>query len=380
MPAPNIDYARNIKSFEKLVVRQKWREKRLASWWPRWLGKIEKQPVIISEGDSWFDFPFKSISDVIGVMLRKVIGLQNFGMDSKTNVMDFVSRDDDLNGIFLRLERSGDHADELSAQQPDKRHGVWEKKIPSLTLYTALQNKNIQKHLDVILLSAGGNDLVQAVRHGALQQYTGDWQTSYDHDLLKAAATYVVEHYLQAILYRDEFTPNAKVLCHSYAYACQVSSGTKVEFKFSDISWLIKALLKFMNLEMIQKPLKAVGINVDNLGEHTMQGDSNLHETLDALGWPKNPDINSLSEDESQVHPERAAFIKAMLDALYNEMMHLPALYKAQTGRELSGFEYLDIRHMVQKPKYWSDFIHLNSLGYGEVSKMFVAKIKTMVS
>lgn len=371
----DVPYQRNIKRFEKQVCRTKFNVKYLPSWWPM----VKDKPVIISEGDSWFDFPVKSITDVLGLFLRKLTGLQNFGMDSNTNVMDCVSRDKNLDGLFLRLERSGDHADELSAQQPDKRHGVWEKKVPSQTLYTALQNKTVQKHLDVIMLSAGGNDLVKAVRHGVLQEYNGDWQQSYDEDLLKAAGVFVVEHYLKAIHYRDEFAPKAQVLCHSYAYAIQLASGTKTEFKFSDIGWLIGALLKFMNLDMIQKPLKAIGIDVDDLGGHTIQSDSNLHETLDALGWPKNPDVNTLADGESQVHPERAQFIKRMLDSLYEQMMVLPVLYKAETGKDLAKFEYLDIRETVQDPKYWADFIHLNPLGYDKVSKIFVDKVKEML-
>ncbi len=372
MPAPDIDYSRNIHKYSKLVARNKWLVKHLPSWWPG----VKNKPVIISEGDSWFDYPAKSLTDVLGVLLRYTIGLQNFGMDSNTNVIDVVSRDKNLDALFLRLERSGDHAQELSAKQPDKKNGVWEDKFPSNTLYSALQNRTVAKHVDAILLSAGGNDIVHAVRHGVINDYSQDWQDSHDKELLDLATQAVAEHYLQALLYRDEFAPQAKVLCHSYAYAVQVNRGTTTEFDFSDASKLIEVLLKFLKLQWIKSPLKAIGINVDDLGKHTIQGDSNLHETFDEKGWPKNPE----HPKGEGVHPERALFIKSMLDSLYDAVNLLPTLYKAKTGKPLYGFEYMDVRNEVQEPKYWSDFIHLNVAGYKVVGKKFVDKIINMLN
>lgn len=366
-----IPYRRNIHKFEKNVARTKWQVKYLPSWWPQ----VKDKPVLISEGDSWFDFPVKSLTEVLGVLLRYTIGLQNFGMDQKTNVVDYVSQDNKLDPLTLRLERSGDHAQELAAQQPDQQNGVWEDKFPSQTLYSALQNRTIQKHLDIILLSAGGNDMVSAVRHGVLQNYQGDCEQSYDHDLLKAAATEIVQYYLQAIQYRDAFAPQAKILCHSYAYAVQVHGGTSVTFNFKDIGWLIDKLLKYLKVDWITKQLKSIGINVKPDGTYSTQSDANLHETMDTLGWPKNP----VNDEKTGVHPERAKFIRAMLDALYDEMQALPALYQAESGKPLNNFEYLDIRNEVQDPKYWADFIHLNTDGYREIGKLFTQKIQSML-
>lgn len=378
MPATVKPYYRNIKKFEKDVYRQKWREKHAKKWWMRLLGGTKRHPVIISEGDSWFDFPVKSLTDVPGVGLKYLTGLQNFGMDSNTNVIDWLSRDNSVKAMFLRIERSGDHAEELTAKQPDRCGGVWEKKVPSQTLFTALKNKTVRKHLDAIVLSAGGNDMVKVARHGSLQAYCGSWIDSYDHACLEAGAKDVVQHYLQAILYRDHFAPQAKILCHSYAYANQVSNGMKFEFEFSDVAWLVKVLLKFTKLEMIQKSLTAIGINIDDLGNYTHQKDANLHETMDELGWPKNPDPHDHEQGEGFVHPERAAFIKAMIDALYKEMTSLPALYKGTTGKELGDYHYLDIRQSVQAPEYWSDFIHLNNEGYKLVSQQFAKALKAL--
>ena len=368
MASADIDYARNIKKYEKLVVRNKWQLDTLPAMWP---GRKVK-PIIISEGDSWFDFPLKSLTDVLGVLLRYTTGLQNFGMDTKTNVIDCVSRDENLDGIFLRLERSGDHAQELAAKEPDKANGVWEKKFPSQTLYTALQSEVVQKHLDCILLSAGGNDMVKAVRHGGIQEYTGNWKTSFDLDVLQAAAIEVVQYYLQAILYRDQFTPNAKILCHSYAYAVQVYRGTSTTFDFTDVGWLLDKSLELSGLSWLKKALGSVGVKVKNVGDYTIESDSNLHETFDRLGWPKNPE----NSEKVGVNQERADFIKLMLDTLYDEMQRLPALYKGETGLELKDYHYLDIRNEVQDPKYWADFIHLNPLGYKKIGKTFVEKIQ----
>ncbi|MFT5593392.1 MAG: lysophospholipase L1-like esterase [Oceanicoccus sp.] len=374
MPNPDIDYARNIQKFEKLVVRNRFRVKHFAKW-----PGVKRKPIIISEGDSWFDFPVKSLTDVIGVVLRYSIGLKNFGMDSKTNVIDFLSRDQKLNGIFLRLERSGDHASELAAKEADKRCGVWEEKFPSHTLFSALQNTAIQKHLDAIVLSAGGNDMVDAVRHGVIQTYTGDWQTSYDKDLLAMAAQEVAQYYLQAILYRDEFAPQAQIVTHSYAYAVHLHSGTTTEFDFSEAGKLIKELLSLLKLEMILAPLKTIGVNLTDMGDYKLVSKARLHETFDKCGWPK----NEVDEDDPKsgkgVNPERAHFIKAMLDALFDEMQNLPTLYQAQTGQPLVGFTCLDVRNDVQDAKYWADFIHLNGDGYKVIAKTFSKKLQEHV-
>ncbi len=375
MPNPDIDYTRNFDECEKLVTRNRWQTKTLPKWWPG----VKHKPMIISEGDSWLDFPVKSLTDVMGVLLRYSIGLKNFGMDSKTNVIDFLSRDKKLDAIFLRLERSGDFAKELAAKNPDKRNGVWEKKFPSHTLYSALQNKAIQKHLDAIVLSAGGNDMVNAVRHGVIQSYTGNWETSYDAEVMAMAAQEVVQYYLQAILYRDEFAPQAQILTHSYAYAVHLHSGTTTEFDFSEAGKLIKELLKLLKIEMILAPLKAIGIDLTDLGDYKLVSKARLHETFDELGWP----ANEVDEDDPQggkgVSPERANFIKAMLDTLFNEMQNLSSLYQAQTGKPLERFTYLDIRNEVQDPKYWADFIHLNGDGYKIISKVFSKKIRSLL-
>jgi lysophospholipase L1-like esterase len=356
------------------VVRNRFRVKHFAKW-----PGVKRKPIIISEGDSWFDFPVKSLTDVIGVVLRYSIGLKNFGMDSKTNVIDFLSRDQKLNGIFLRLERSGDHASELAAKEADKRCGVWEEKFPSHTLFSALQNTAIQKHLDAIVLSAGGNDMVDAVRHGVIQTYTGDWQTSYDKDLLAMAAQEVAQYYLQAILYRDEFAPQAQIVTHSYAYAVHLHSGTTTEFDFSEAGKLIKELLSLLKLEMILAPLKTIGVNLTDMGDYKLVSKARLHETFDKCGWPK----NEVDEDDPKsgkgVNPERAHFIKAMLDALFDEMQNLPTLYQAQTGQPLVGFTCLDVRNDVQDAKYWADFIHLNGDGYKVIAKTFSKKLQEHV-
>jgi lysophospholipase L1-like esterase len=374
MANPDIDYTRCYKKFEKLVVRNRWQ----AKYFKNWFG-VKHKPIIISEGDSWFDFPAKSLTDVLGVLLRYTIGLKGFGMDSKTNIIDFLSRDKQLDGIFLRLERSGDHSRELMAKTPDQSNGVWEDKFPSNTLYSALQNKAVRKHLDAIVLSAGGNDMVDAVRHGVIQTYNGSWQTSYDQDLLAMAAQEVVQHFLQAILYRDEFAPQAQIITHSYSYAIHLHSGTTTEFDFADAGKLIKELLKLLKADVILAPLKMLGIDLTDMGEYKMVSKARLHETFDELGWP----INELDAENPKngigVHSERALFIKAMLDALFDELQHLPNLYQAQTGKPLERFTCLDIRNEVQDAKYWADFIHLNGDGYEIIAELFSKKIKALL-
>jgi len=375
MASADIDYARNVKKFEKLVARNRWQVNNLPSWWPG----VKAKPIIISEGDSWFDFPVKSLTDVLGVFLRYTVGLQNFGMDSKTNVIDFLSRDKQLDGIFFRLERSGDHAKELAAKQPDKINGVWEDKYPSQTLYSALQNKTIRKHLQLICISAGGNDMVNGVRHGVFHTYSGNWQTSYDHELLVETAKEIAEHYVTALEYRDTFAPQAQVLTHVYSYAVQLHSGTSTQFDLKDAGHLITQLLKFLKLDFIVDPLKSIGINVKDLGEYTLTSEANLHETFNELGWPENPVDSENPKSGIGVNVERAEFIKAMLDTLHDQMQNIPQLYEQRTGKQLKGFHCIDLRHEVQDPKYWADFIHLNGDGYKIIAEIFSKKIQEII-
>lgn len=372
MPATTYRYTRNPKLYAKSLARSRFRTRHLPSWLPG----TQRKVAILTEGDSWFDFPLKSLTSGVGFLLRFFTGLQGFDASSKTNVIDCLVAESRLDSMTLRIERSGDHADELSAKSSDKTHGVMEERLPSPTLYAALKNKHIGRNLDFILLSAGGNDLINHMRRHAMQDYGGSAESSLDLDELRCMAQRVVQHYLNALLYRDELAPQAHVICHSYAYPVQLYSGTSFCFDINDVGLILGRLFKLIGHTWTRRAFATIGIDINEHGQIFTKDDANLHESFDKKGWPSNP--QAVDGKRIGVHPERAKAIKFMLDILMAEMQLLPELYQQKTGKVLQRFHYLDLRNEVQSPEYWADFIHLNDRGSKQVVKRFVSLIEEL--
>ncbi|EAT12256.1 hypothetical protein HF888_14440 [Bermanella marisrubri] len=372
MPVTTYRYTRNAERYAKSLARSRFRTRRL----PGWLPGTQRKIAILTEGDSWFDYPLKSLSSGIGFVLRFFTGLQGFDATSKTNVIDCLVSDSSLNSTTLRIERSGDHADELSAKTSDKTHGVMEERLPSPTLYAVLKNKDIGQNLDCILLSAGGNDLINHMRRHVMQDYCGSAEQSIDVHELRSMAQRVVQHYLNALLYRDEFAPQAHVICHSYAYPIHLYSGTSFCFDINDIGLILGRLFKLIGHTWTRRAFATIGVDINEQGQIFTKDDANLHESFDKKGWPSNP--QAVDGKRIGVHAERAYAIRLMLDVLMEEMSELPELYRQRTGQDLDRFHYIDLRNEVQKPEYWADFIHLNDKGCTQVVKRFLSVIEKL--
>ena len=359
-------YARRIPEFKKRVVRMKWNVKNMPKWWPG----VKDKPVVISEGDSWFDFPLKSLTEYFGFALKKLIGLQGFSIDDKTNVIDHLAFDKSLDLQLLRIERSGDISSELAAETPDERGGVKEKDYPSNTLTMVLKEKEIAKHVDFILLSAGGNDMVNHAQKHSIQDYQGDWQSSCDKHTLKTEAQKITDNFVKALQIRDQYSPNACVITHSYCNAIHTSIGTPLKFDLEAIQNLLNFLLPRFGKTFLEPIMKTLGVNIE--GEYTIDSEAHLHKIFDEHNWPKN--------QGQSVHPERQAFIQLMLTTLRSAMLDIPSKYKAATGQTLQRFEFIDIMNECQSPEYWTDYIHLNSAGYKIVAKHFKNKMKEVTA
>ncbi len=355
-------YARRIPEFKKRVVRMKWNVKNLPKWWPG----VKNKWVVVSEGDSWFDFPLKSLTEYFGFALKKLIGLQGFSIDDKSNVIDHLATDKKLDLQLLRIERSGDVSSELAAAEPDQRGGVKEKDFPSATLTMVLKEKDIAKHMDLILLSAGGNDMVNHAQKHSIQDYNGQWQTSCDPEALKNEAQKITDNFVAALKIRDQYAPQACVITHSYCNAIHTSRGTPLVFDLSAVKRLVDFLMPFFGMRWLEPVMKTMGVNIK--GDYTIDSEAHLHQVFDKHHWPKN-------EGET-VHPERAAFIQLMLETLQAAMLEIPNKYHAQTGKVLERFEFINIFHECQDAKYWTDYIHLNSKGYGKVADHFRSRME----
>lgn len=365
-----LNYSRDIEAFCQRLLK---RQRQTRTFFKTAFTVLRKprastlKPVILTEGDSWFDYPLKSLTEVMGSILKHTIGLKNFGVGSHTNVIDHLIADKHVNGLFLRLERSGDTSPDLVAKVSDGQCGVAEKSMPSHTLFEALSRKEIAEQTQFILLSAGGNDMVNRAQRHSILEYDGSWQSSYDPDILQDEADRVVSHYIGAIQLRDQYAPQAHIITHSYCYATHTSKGSPIQFDMKEVGFVKQFLLKLFNLSWLKIPLKSVGLNLSELGEITIDTDAHLHKVFDKKGWPEN-------QGES-VHPERQAFIKVLLDALYDAMYDIPQRYHEVCGEGLERFDLLDIREECQDARYWADYIHLNPLGYQRIKDCFKNKL-----
>lgn len=359
-------YSRRIPEFKKRVVRMKWQVKYLPSWWP----KVKDKPVVISEGDSWFDFPLKSLAEYFGFALKKLIGLQGFAIDDKTNIIDYLADNKKLDMQLLRIERSGDISSELTAKTPDQRGGVKEKDYPSNTLTMVLKEKNIAKHVDFILLSAGGNDMVNHAQKHSIQDYQTDWRSSCDIPTLKAEAQLITDNFVEALMIRDQYAPQACVVTHSYCNAIHTCIGTPLNFDLQGLTKLLDFLLPKFGIDWLMPVLKTLGVNME--GEYTIDSEAHLHKIFDKHHWPKN--------QGDAVHPERQAFIQVMLTILHDTMQDIPKKYQAKTGQVLRKFELINISNECQSPEFWADYIHLNSDGYKVVAKHFQNRMEDVMA
>ena len=93
--------------------------------------KTFNRPSIISEGDSWFDYPKKLLSD------------------KPSNIIDHVHNQTKGKVNLLRMESNGDEATEMLSG--DQRHRLTE---------ILFKSTEMGKQVDVLFFSAGGNDIV----------------------------------------------------------------------------------------------------------------------------------------------------------------------------------------------------------------------------
>jgi hypothetical protein len=136
--------------------------------------------VILSEGDSWFSYPLTA------------------------NLADYIEMMNDFS--MLRLEHNGDEAREIlgagSAQLKKLRHYL--KEYP----------------IELLLLSAGGNDLVSRELPRLLDHKASGnaWQSAVKLARLTTVLDDIVAAYSRLLDARDALRPGCVVVAHSYCY------------------------------------------------------------------------------------------------------------------------------------------------------------------
>lgn len=149
-----------------------------------------QNPIVISHGDSWFAYPvYANIIDQLDEFVAHAMSL-------------------------LRLENSGDLLiDILDA------HGV-----------TTLKNLMARYHPDVLLLSAGGNDIVghQLLNFIAPRTDPFDVNAALATAALTARFDAMRAAYTSLLDARDQVAPRCQVVTHGYAHA--LPSGLPVHY------------------------------------------------------------------------------------------------------------------------------------------------------
>ena len=155
------------------------------------------RPVIVSEGDSWFDYPPKNL----------IIG-------SNSNIIDYIEKKRKFN--FLRMENSGDEAVSMVSGKKGKKLAKVLKDFP----------------VDILLFSGGGNDIVGEYDMDLFlrQKEPGmSWKDCIHHPRFQRRLSQIENAYRLLIDMRDEYNSNQKclIITHTYDYPIPSFHGAK---------------------------------------------------------------------------------------------------------------------------------------------------------
>jgi len=139
-----------------------------------------KRLVMLTEGDSWFSYPLNA------------------------NIADYIEMMNDFS--LLRLEHNGDEAREILASGSEQ--------LKKLKYY--LKGYPV----DLVLLSAGGNDLVSRELGKMLNKKApgATWQSAVKLATLTTVLDDIVAAYTRLLDARDALRPKCVVVSHSYCY------------------------------------------------------------------------------------------------------------------------------------------------------------------
>ncbi|MEJ0084172.1 MAG: hypothetical protein WDO72_00685 [Pseudomonadota bacterium] len=142
--------------------------------------QFPKRLIVVSEGDSWFSYPLNA------------------------NLADYVEMMSDFS--MLRLEHNGDEARDIL--------GNGSEQLKKLKYY--LKNYAV----DLLMMSAGGNDLVARELGKVLNPKAAGatWQSAVKLGALTTVLDDIVAAYSRLLDARDVLRPKCVVVAHSYCY------------------------------------------------------------------------------------------------------------------------------------------------------------------
>lgn len=252
---------------------------------------------IVAEGDSWFAYPPRFI----------ITG-------PNSNIIDHVA--DTVSGTgkanLLRLASNGDEAVNMIAGK--QKH----------TLAKILQTN--AAHIDIILFSGGGNDVVgKWDMERLLKPYQPDYSASdcVRHDRLKRKIKRITLAYQELLELRDEYCPNAVVVTHTYDKVKPSNRGARFLWgKTITGPWI----LPYLKGKGIPDNL-GIGITDILLGAMKTALENLASKPVNAAGLKVVPTYGTLRPGHAQdwlneIHPTPSGF-KRITRLVYGEMRRI---------------------------------------------------------
>ncbi len=162
---------------------------------------------IVSEGDSWFDYP------------RKVFP------NKPANIIDHIEDRIHRKANLLRLESNGDEITQMMSD--DQRHNLTELLADCATR---------QRPIDALLFSGGGNDIVGTYD---MERFLVPYETGMtahaciNWEAFNIKLKQIKYAWLELINIRDQYSPTTKIFTHTYDLPYMTGIGAR----FYGIEW-----------------------------------------------------------------------------------------------------------------------------------------------
>jgi hypothetical protein len=238
-----------------------------------YIDKLEAAPGrvgILTEGDSWFALPFPGRPNVVDVLIRQ--------LGNKA--------------AWLRLENNGDEARIMIAGKQ------WEELQKELTRPKA--------RFDVILFSAGGNDIVGRAMLPLLKQREPwmDWRDCIHGERLQQRLAQVEGSYRELIALRDDHHPDAWIFSHDYDRA--IPGDKPIRLGPIKVGPWMKPYLEMKGITDPSDQKLIVG----HLLERFAQTLQRLEETTQRFHHVRTQGTLDTNEWGDEIHPNKVGFEK----------------------------------------------------------------------
>lgn len=250
---------------------------------------FKNRPAIISEGDSWFDYPPKAI----------IAG-------APTNVIDHIQRKRRFN--LLRLESSGDEA--VNMLTGKQKHNL------------ASLLKKYSGQLDVLLFSGGGNDIVGK---WDMESFLKPWKNGMSPEdavnklRFRRKLKQIEIAYLSLIDMRDDYCPGCVIITHGYDYFIPSDQGAQFVWGIIKTDPWIKPYMDAMNIPVGDAQNKIARFMIREFNT-TIRAIADDPKYKDGFRMARTAGTLTKNEWQNEIHPTKNGFSK-IANLIYAEMV-----------------------------------------------------------